>query len=58
MRAAASRRKSGLKILPTEFNAVLDDALAALGKNQIGQREQEEVVLSAFSGMRSQGVLV
>jgi len=47
----------GMNIAATEFMAVLDDALAAMQKNQIGQREQEEV-LFAFYSMRSQIVLV
>lgn len=47
----------GMNIAATEFNAVLDDALAALTKNGVGQREQEEVLFALYS-MRSQIVLV
>ena len=47
----------GLNISATEFMAVLDDALSALEKNSIGQREQEEVLFVLYS-MRSQVVLV
>lgn len=47
----------GMNISPTEFMAVLDDALAALAKNGIGQREQEEVLFALYS-MRSQVVRV
>jgi hemoglobin len=47
----------GMNIAATEFMAVLDDALAALEKNDIGQREQEEVLFALYS-MRSQIVLV
>ncbi|MDH5435702.1 MAG: group 1 truncated hemoglobin [Gammaproteobacteria bacterium] len=47
----------GMNISATEFMAVLDDALAALAKNTIGQREQEEVLFVLYS-MRSQIVLV
>lgn len=43
----------GMNISATEFNAVLDDALNAMQKNKIGQREQEEV-LFAFYSMRPQ----
>ncbi|MCW8906588.1 MAG: group 1 truncated hemoglobin [Sedimenticola sp.] len=43
----------GMNISPTEFMAVLDDALDALQKNDIGQREQEEVLYVLYS-MRSQ----
>ena len=39
------------------ISAVLDDALSALEKNNIGQREQEEVLFALYS-MRSQVVLV
>jgi hemoglobin len=35
----------------------LDDALAALTQNGVGQREQEEVLFALYS-MRSQVVLV
>ena len=41
----------GMNISAAEFMAVLDDALAALSKNNLGQREQEEV-LFAFYSMR------
>lgn len=47
----------GMNIAATEFMAVLDDALSALAKNNIGQREQEEVLFVLYS-MRSQIVLV
>jgi hemoglobin len=47
----------GMNISATEFMAVLDDALAALEKNSIGQREQEEVLFALYS-MRSQVVRV
>lgn len=47
----------GMNISPTEFMAVLDDALAALEKNGIGQREQEEVLFVLYS-MRGEIVLV
>ena len=47
----------GMNIAAAEFMAVLDDALAALEKNNIGQREQEEVLFVLYS-MRSQIVMV
>lgn len=47
----------GMNISAAEFMAVLDDALSALEKNNIGQREQEEVLYVLYS-MRSQIVLV
>lgn len=47
----------GMNIAATEFMAVLDDALAAMKKNNIGQREQEEV-LFIFYSMRSDILLV
>ena len=47
----------GMNISATEFMAVLDDALFALEKNNISQREQEEVLFVLYS-MRSQIVLV
>lgn len=47
----------GMNISAAEFMAVLDDALAALEKNKIGQREQEEVLFALYS-MRSQIILV
>lgn len=47
----------GMNIAATEFMAVLDDALFALDKNNIGQREQEEVLFVLYS-MRSDIVLV
>ena len=46
-----------MNISAAEFMSVLDDALAALKKNLIGQREQEEVLFVLYS-MRSQIVLV
>ena len=47
----------GLNISAGEFMAVLDDALTALKKNDIAQREQEEVLFVLYS-MRSSVVLV
>jgi len=47
----------GMNISATEFMAVLDDALAALEKNNIGRREQEEILFILYS-MRSDIVLV
>lgn len=47
----------GMNISPAEFMAVLDDSLSALEKNNIGQREQEEVLYALYS-MRSQIVRV
>jgi len=47
----------GMNISALEFMAVLDDALAALTKNDIGQREQEEVLFVLYS-MRAEVVLV
>lgn len=47
----------GMNISAAEFMAVLDDALAALTKNDVGQREQEEVLFVLYS-MRSDIVLV
>ncbi|MDD9895931.1 MAG: group 1 truncated hemoglobin [Gammaproteobacteria bacterium] len=47
----------GMNISSHEFMAVLDDALEALQKNGIGQREQEEVLYILYS-MRSEIVLV
>ncbi|NQV70446.1 MAG: group 1 truncated hemoglobin [Pseudohongiella sp.] len=47
----------GMNISAAEFMAVLSDALAALQKNGIGQREQEEV-LFIFYSMRADIVLV
>jgi hemoglobin len=47
----------GMNISATEFMAVLDDALSALGKNDVGQREQEEVLFILYS-MRADVVLV
>ena len=46
-----------MNISATEFMAVLDDALNALEKNNVGQREQEEVLYVLYS-MRSEIVLV
>ena len=42
----------GMNISSTEFMAVLDDALSAMEKYNIGQREQEEVLFILYS-MRS-----
>ena len=39
----------GMNINNDEFMAVLDDAMAALEKNNIGQREKEEVLYIFFS---------
>ena len=39
----------GMNIDHAEFMAVLDDALAALEKNHIGRREQEEVLYVLYS---------
>jgi hemoglobin len=47
----------GLNISEHEFIATLDDALKALQKNNIGQREQEEVLFVLYS-MKSDIVLV
>jgi hemoglobin len=47
----------GMNIDHAEFMAVLDDALAALEKNGIGQREQEEVLFVLYS-MRKEIVMV
>jgi len=47
----------GMNISATEFMAVMDDALAALEKNNIGRREQEEILYILYS-MRSDIVLV
>lgn len=47
----------GMNISALEFVAVLEDALSALTQNNVGQREQEEVLFVLF-GMRSQIILV
>ena len=47
----------GMNISASEFMAVLDDALKALQKNNIGQREQEEVLFALYS-MRGEIVAV
>lgn len=47
----------GMNISAAEFMAVLDDALNALEKNNVGQREQEEVLFVLYS-MRNDVVLV
>ncbi len=47
----------GMNISAVEFMAVLDDALKALDKNNVEQREQEEVLYILYS-MRSEIVLV
>ncbi len=47
----------GMNISADEFMAVLDDALSALQKNNVGQREQEEVLFALYS-MRSEIVRV
>lgn len=46
----------GMNISAQEFMAVLDDALIALDKNKIGQREKEEVLFVLYS-MRNDVVL-
>jgi len=38
-----------MNIDEAEFIAVLDDALTALQKNSVGQREQEEVLFILYS---------
>ncbi len=40
---------AGMNIDIGEFTAVLDDALAAMEKNNTGQREQEEVLFILYS---------
>lgn len=47
----------GMNIDCGEFMAVLDDALEALDKNNIGQREKEEVLYILY-GMKSEVVFV
>jgi len=47
----------GMNISAVEFVAVLDDALEALQKNGIAQREQEEVLFILYS-MRSDIILI
>ena len=47
----------GMNISALEVMAVLDEALKALTKNNVGQREQEEVLFVLYS-MRSDIVLV
>ncbi|PCK07548.1 MAG: group 1 truncated hemoglobin [Alteromonadaceae bacterium] len=39
----------GMNISPTEFMAGLDDALDALERNNVGQREREEVLFVLYS---------
>lgn len=39
----------GMNINAAEFMAVVDDILASLEKNGIGQREQEEVLFALYS---------
>jgi len=46
-----------MNISAQEFMAVLDDALIALEKNNIGQREKEEVLFVLYS-MRNDVVLI
>lgn len=43
---------AGMNIDAEEFMAVLDDALGAMEKNNVGQREQEEILFVLYS-MRS-----
>lgn len=47
----------GMNIDTSEFIAVLDDALEALAKNNVAQREREEVLFILYS-MKSEVVLV
>ena len=47
----------GMNISAEEFMAVLDDALDALNKNTVPQREQEEVLFALYS-MRGEIVKV
>ncbi|MEZ9896240.1 hypothetical protein AB4379_02130 [Vibrio breoganii] len=47
----------GINISAVEFVAVLDDALEAMNKNNVGQREQEEVLFVLYR-MRSDVILV
>jgi len=47
----------GMNISALEFMSVLDDALNAMNKNNVGQPEQEEVLFILYS-MRSEIVLV
>lgn len=47
----------GMNISAVEFVAVLDDALAALAANGVGQREQEEMLYILYS-MRSDIIAV
>lgn len=47
----------GMNISANEFMAVLDDSLAALDKNNVSQREQEEVLYILYS-MRKEIILV
>ncbi len=47
----------GMNISAAEFMAVLEDSIHALCKNNIAQREQEEVLFALFS-MREQVMLV
>lgn len=42
----------GMNIDADEFMAVMDDALGAMEKNNVGQREQEEILFVLYS-MRS-----
>lgn len=51
------RAHKGMNISPSEFMAVLDDSINALNKNNISQREQEEVLFALFS-MRSEVMAV
>ena len=43
------RAHRGMNIAADEFIAVLDDALAALRSNGVGQREQEEALYILYS---------
>lgn len=40
---------TGMNISDTEFNAVCDDVLAALNKNNVGQKEKDEVLCILYS---------
>ncbi len=40
---------TGMNINDTEFNAVCDDVLAALDKNNVGQKERDEVLCILYS---------
>lgn len=52
-----SPHTKGVNISAEKFMSVLDDSLNALEKNNIGQREQEEVLYSLYR-MRAHAVRV